>query len=107
LEHSKSEYISELSRTRRGDPLRDFNCQLQRCRCLETGNARLATGARAFDKRRELTFERLFAFDLDPVPRNPASNAPVNFAALILVIEGEIGVLLKNANLAHTFGADA
>ena len=50
------------------DPFRDFNCQLQRGRCLKPGNARLATGARAFDKRRELTFERLFAFDLDLCP---------------------------------------
>src|SRR6266566_266041 len=89
------------------DPLRDFNRQLQRCCRLEPGNARLASGARAFDKGSELTFERLFALDLDLVPRNPASNTPVNFATLILIIEREIYVLLKNANLSHAFGTDA
>jgi hypothetical protein len=87
--------------------LRDFNCQLQRCCRLKPRNAGLAASASRFDKRSKLTFERLFAFDLDLVTRNPVSNAPVNFAALILIIERELCVLLKNANFSHAFGTDA
>ena len=54
-----------------------------------------------------MTFERLLARDLDFVARNPSTRAPVDFAALILIIQREISVLLKNANLAHLLGTDA
>src|SRR6266567_7666380 len=105
-QQSAPEYISELSRTR-ADSLRYFNCQLQCCRCLKPGYARRAASARAFDERGELAFERLIALDLDFVPRNPSPSATIDFTALISIIEREIRVLLKHANLAHALGTDA
>src|SRR5947199_8368783 len=45
-------------------------------------------------------------FYLDPVTPDLFSNAPVNFAALILVIEREIRVFLKDPNFAHPLGTD-
>src|SRR5437667_10894768 len=91
----------------RGDPLRYFNCQLKGRRRLESRNARLSPGARTFDKRCELTFERFFAFDRDFVTRNPPPNAPIDLAGLILRIQREIRVLLENPDLAHELGTDA
>ena len=35
-----------------------------------------------------------------------AAFAPINFTALILIIEREVSVLLKDANLAHALGTD-
>src|SRR4029450_8432757 len=89
------------------DLLRDLNSQLQRRRRLRTGNTRLASGACAFDERRELKLERFAVFDLDSVTPNLFSDAPIDLAALILIIEREIRVFLKNANLAHSLGTDA
>ena len=37
---------------------------------------------------------------------NPFRGAPIHFAALILIIEREIGVLLEDADLPHLLGAD-
>ena len=45
-------------------------------------------------------------FYLDPVTPDLFSDAPVNFAALILVIEREIRVFLKDPNFAHPLGTD-
>src|SRR6266487_192020 len=96
----------ETLSTRR-DLLRDFNRQLQ-CRCrLRTGNAWLASRARTFDERCELKFEWFFVFNAGSVAPNLFSNASVDFAALILIIERDVRVLLKNANLAHALRTDA
>src|SRR6266540_3881814 len=95
-----------LLRTRR-DLLRYLDCQLQSRRRLRTRNARLASGNCTFDKRSELEFERFFVFNTDSVTPNLSSNAPIDFAALILIIEREVCVFLKNANLAHPLGTDA
>src|SRR3984893_18868641 len=79
--------------------LRDFDCQIQ-CRCgLRTGNARLASGARGFDERCELQPEWFLMFYADSVTPTLFSNAPIDFTALILIIEREISVFLKNPNL--------
>src|ERR1700693_4435172 len=85
----------------------NFNCQLERGNRFKPGNARLASSPCAFDERRELTLERLLARDLDFVARNPSSRAPVDFAALILIIQREISVPLKISNLAHPLGTGA
>src|SRR5947208_17096274 len=45
-------------------------------------------------------------FYLDPVTPDLFSDAPVNVAALILVIEREIRVFLKDPNFAHPLGTD-
>src|SRR5436189_3955091 len=96
----------ETLRTR-GDLLRDFNRQLQ-CRCrLRTGNARLASRVRTFDERSELKFQWFFVFNAGSVTPNLFSNAAVDFAALILIIERDVRVLLKDANLADALGTDA
>src|SRR6266516_875970 len=96
----------ETLRTR-CDLLCYFDCQLQ-CRCrLRTGNARLASRARTFDERCELKFEWFFVFNAGSVAPNLFSNASVDFAALILIIERDVRVLLKNANLAHALRTDA
>src|SRR4029450_2037508 len=55
----------------------------------------------------ELKLERFAVFDLDPVTPNLFSDASINLAALILIIEREICVFLKDSNLAHPLGADA
>jgi hypothetical protein len=46
-------------------------------------------------------------FNADSVAPNLSSNAPIDFTTLILIIEREIRVFLKNANLAHPLGTDA
>src|SRR5215471_18613854 len=45
-------------------------------------------------------------FYLDPITPDLFSDAPVNFAALVLVIEREIRVFLKDPNFAHSLGTD-
>src|SRR6202022_1577529 len=85
----------------------NFNCQLERGNRFKPGNARLASRPCAFDEGSKLTLERLLARDLDFVARNPSPRAPVDFSSLILIIQREISVLLKNANLAHPLGTDA
>src|SRR5581483_3797796 len=83
-----------------------FNCQLQ-CRCrLRARNARLAPRARAFDERSELKPKRFLSFNIDPIARDMSPNPSIDFATLILVIEREVSVLLKDANLAKTLGTD-
>src|SRR6266550_9410391 len=58
----------------RADLLRYFDCQLQ-CRCrLRTRNARLASGACAFDERSELKFKRFAVFNLDSIARDLLSK---------------------------------
>ena len=46
-------------------------------------------------------------FDLGSATPNLFADAAIDLAALILVIEREIRVFLKNSNLAHPLGADA
>ena len=46
-------------------------------------------------------------FDLGPVTPNLFADAAIDLAALILIIEREIRVFLKDSNLAHPLGADA
>jgi len=87
--------------------LRDLNGQLQRRGRLRTGNSRLASRACAFNKRRELKLEWFVVFDLGSVTPNLFADAAIDLATLILVIEREISVFLKDSNLAHTLGADA
>src|SRR5207244_12462878 len=41
------------------------------------------------------------------VARDSSSSTPIEFAAMILIIEREICVLLKNANLAKALRTDA
>src|SRR4029077_12414543 len=91
----------------RRDSLRYFDRQLQGCRRLRTRNARLAPCARAFDKRSELKLKRFLPFNIDSVTRDASPNPSIDFAALILIIEREISVLLKDANLAKPLGTDA
>src|SRR5258705_13065518 len=83
------------------DLFRNFHRQLQRGGGLKSRNLWLSSGGGAFDECSELLLERFLAFDLDFVAANPAADFPVNLAALILVIEGEICVLLEHADLAH------
>src|SRR5437016_14442167 len=90
----------------RRDLLCDFDCQLQRRRRLRTGNARLASGACTFDKRPELQFQWFVVFDLDSVTPNLFSDAPIDFAALILIIVLELIIFLKDANLALLIGTN-
>src|ERR1051325_3843812 len=45
--------------------------------------------------------------DLGPVPPDLLTDTPIDLAALILIIEREICVFLKDSDLAHPFGADA
>ena len=92
--------------TRRFDSFRNFNCKLERGRRLESGNLRRAAGLCAFDKFGKLSFQWFFALNLNLITHNLAAFAPINFTALILVIEREISVFLKDANLAHAFGTD-
>src|SRR6266404_9333315 len=91
----------------RAESLGDFDRQIQRRGRLESGNARLASRARAFDERHQLTLERFFAFDFDFLARNPPSDTAIDLATLILIIERKIGVLLKHSNLTHPLGTDA
>ena len=91
----------------RRDLLRDLDGQLQGRGRLRTGNPRLASRACAFDERRELKFEWFAVFDLGPVTPNLFADAAIDLAALILIIEREIRVFLKDSNLAHPLGADA
>jgi hypothetical protein len=88
------------------DSLRDFDSHLERRRRLRARHARLATSGCAFDKGKELALERFFAFDRNSVPRNATVNQSIHITALILIIEREICVLLKNADLAHPLRTD-
>src|SRR5437588_830267 len=88
------------------DLLRDLNSQLQRRSGLRTGNARLAPRGCTFYERRELKLERFAVFDPDPVTPNLFSDAAIDLAALILIIERQIRVFLKNPDLTHPLGAD-
>jgi hypothetical protein len=54
---------------------------------LRTGNARLASCVRAFDKRRELKLEWFAVFDLGSVTPNLFAYPTIDLAALILIIE--------------------
>src|SRR5262249_32146223 len=45
-------------------------------------------------------------FDLHPVTPNLFSHAPIDFTALVLIIEREIRVFLENSDLAHSLRAD-
>src|SRR6478672_2985069 len=91
----------------RRDLLGDLDSQLQRRGRLRTGNTRLSSGACAFYEGRELKLEWFAVFDLSPVTPNLFADAAINFAALILIIERDIRVFLKNSNLAHPLGTDA
>ena len=51
--------------------------------------------------------ERFLPRDLYLLARDPAFGAPIDFAALFFIIEREISVLLKNADLAHPLRTDA
>src|ERR1700676_341496 len=95
-----------LLSTRR-DLLCNFHGQLERGGRLETGDLRLPAGAGAFEKRGQLTFERLALFDFNFRSRNLPLHAPINFAALVFVIEREISIALENANLSHALGTNA
>ena len=88
------------------DSLCYFDCQFQCRGRLRTRNERLASGACTFDKRSKLKLKRFLAFNIDPVARDASSNPSIDFAALILVIEREICVLLKDSNLAEPLGTD-
>src|SRR5437667_6357492 len=84
-----------------------FHGEPQRSGRLKTGHARLAPGVCAFDKRHQLMLERFLPRDLYLLARDPAFGAPIDFAALFFIIEREISVLLKNADLAHPLRTDA
>src|SRR5205814_10497712 len=77
------------------DSLRNLHRQLERGRCFETGNLRLQAGARAFDEREELALEWLLALDLNCCALNSTPAPPINFSALVLIIERQIGVFLE------------
>src|SRR6266404_6859049 len=90
----------------RCDSLCNFHGQLERGGGLKSRDLRLPTGPGAFDEGSELTLERLAVFDLDLRARDFPVHAPIDFAALILVIEREISVFLKDTNLTHALGTD-
>src|ERR1700719_2815747 len=91
----------------RSDSLCDFHSQLQSSRRLKSGDQRLASGACAFNERDQLLLQRFLAFDWNFVAGNFSAFTAKNLAALFFVIEREIGVLLKYADLAHPLGADS
>src|SRR5262249_3127732 len=93
--------------TRRRDLLRDLDGQLQGRGRLRTRNTRLAARACTLDKGRELKFEWFAVFDLGSVTPNLFADAAIDLAALILIIEREVRIFLKNSNLTHPLGADA
>src|SRR5438552_5917229 len=74
---------------------------------MRTGHLRFATSDRTDDKGCDLLSQRLFFFDCHRFAYDLPSLFPVNFAALSLIIEREIGVLLKDANFAHSLRADS
>src|SRR5206468_4526746 len=88
------------------DSLCYFDCQFQCRGRLRTRNTRLAPRAGTFNERSELKLQRFLTFNLDPVARDASPNPSVDFAALILVVEREICVLLKDANLTEPLGTD-
>src|ERR1700738_5288047 len=90
----------------RSDFLRDRDRQLERGGGLKTRNPRLAPRGGAFDKRNELLLQRFFPLDRNFVARDFSRLEPIDFAALLFVVEREIGVLLKYADLAHPLRAD-
>ena len=55
----------------------------------------------------ELKLEWFAVFDLGPVTPNLFADAAIDLTALILIIERDIRVFLKNSDLAHPLGADA
>src|SRR5581483_10666239 len=90
-----------------GDLPGDFKRQLKGRGCLLTGDFGLAPLICSFNKRSELQLQRFLVFDGDPVANDLLSQATVNFAGLILVIERQVRVFLKNADLSDALGTDA
>src|SRR5438552_4853795 len=74
---------------------------------MRAGHLRFAASDRTVDKRGDLLSQRLFFFDCHRFAPDFPALSPVNLAALSLIIEREVGVLLKNANLAHSLRADS
>src|SRR5213076_455361 len=88
------------------DALGDFHGELEGGGGLEPGNFWGSASRSALDEGGQLPLQRLFALDLDFLPLQTLRGAPVHFAALVLVIEREVNVLLENADLAHLFRTD-
>src|SRR5436305_9087755 len=88
------------------DTFRYLDGKFERGGRLKAGDLRRAASGGAFKERSQLALQRLLPFDRDFFPREPVRGAPVHLAALILIIEGKISVLLKDPDLAHLLGAD-
>src|SRR2546423_58668 len=92
-----------LSRT---DSFCDFDRELERGGGLEAGNSWGAAGGGAFDESGQLALQWFFALNLDFVAFQPLRGPSIHFPGLVLVIERQIHVLLKDADLAHLLGTD-
>src|SRR5437588_8795425 len=90
----------------RSDSLGDFDRELKRRGRLKTRYPGLAAGARALNERDELLLQGFLAFNCNFIACNLSAFASIDFAAMFFVIEREISVFLKNADLAHPLGAD-
>src|SRR5438874_2905400 len=84
------------------DSLRYFDGELEGGGSMRAGDFGLATGKRAIDEGSELLPERLFFFNRDRVARDLPVDPAVNFAALSLIIEPDVVVLLAHAVFAHS-----
>ena len=93
--------------TLRLDLPRDFDRELQSGSCFISGYARSRSLLCTLEKRPQLARERIVSLDLHRLSCDPTSPNRVNFSSLILIVKGEIGVLLKHAELAHFFRADS
>src|SRR5947207_1326835 len=91
----------------RRDSLGDFHRELERGSSMRTRHLRFAPTNCTVDKGGDLLSQRLLFFDRYWFAPDLPPLSPVNLAALILIIERKVGVLLKDANLPHSLGADS
>src|SRR5437588_11787673 len=91
----------------RPDSLGDFQRELERSSGMRARHFRLATSDCTVDKGDDLLSQRLLFFDRYWFASDFPSLFPINLAALTLIIERKVGVLLKDANLPHSLGADS
>ena len=85
----------------------DFERHVKGGGSLESADFWLLASRCAFDKGGEFTLERFILFDFDFFFGDGHAVFAIDPAALILIVEGKIGVALKNADLAEAFGTDA
>ena len=90
-----------------GDLLGDLHGNLEGERGLGAADAGRVAGAGALGESGELELERLVLLDLDRLLDDAGIDLAVDFAALVEVVEREVGVVLEDADLAHFLEADA